>query len=145
MFQTILVGADDSTTASRAVRTAVELVKTLGGDLHVVTAYHPPSAHVAAATALPQEYFDKVTDPADLLLDRLRADISKEGVEARYHPAAGSPAEAIVRVADQVGADLIVVGNKGMKGVRRVLGSVPNSVAHQANCSVLIVDTVTDS
>ena len=45
-------------------------------------------------------------------------------------------------MADRIGADLIVVGNKGMKGVRRVLGSVPNSVAHQANCSVLIVDTV---
>jgi nucleotide-binding universal stress UspA family protein len=40
-----------------------------------------------------------------------------------------------------VKADLIVVGNKGMKGVRRVLGSVPNSVAHGAHCSVLIVDT----
>jgi nucleotide-binding universal stress UspA family protein len=144
MFRTILVGADDSGTAARAVRTAVELVKSLGGTLHVVTAYNPPSAHAAAVGALPQEYIDRVTDPADLLLAKLREDIAKEGVEARYHPAAGSPAEAIVRVADQVGADLIVVGNKGMKGVRRVLGSVPNSVAHQANCSVLIVDTVSD-
>ncbi len=63
----------------------------------------------------------------------------------KYYPATGDPADAIVRVADQIGADLIVVGNKGMKGVRRVLGSVPNSVAHQANCSVLIVDTVSDS
>jgi nucleotide-binding universal stress UspA family protein len=146
MFNTVIVGADDSETAARAVRTAVELVKTLGGELHVVTAYTPPSAHAAAAaSALPQEYFDRVTDPADILLEKLRQEIAKEGVEARYHPAAGSPAEAIVRVADQVGADLIVVGNKGMKGVRRVLGSVPNSVAHQANCSVLIVDTVSDS
>jgi nucleotide-binding universal stress UspA family protein len=145
MFKTILVGADDSATAARAVRTAVELVKTLGGTLHVVTAYRPPSAHAAVAGALPQEYFDRVTDPADLLLEKLRQEIVKDGVEARYHPAAGDPAEAIVEVADQVGADLIVVGNKGMKGVRRVLGSVPNSVAHKANCSVLIVDTVSDN
>jgi nucleotide-binding universal stress UspA family protein len=94
---------------------------------------------------LPEEFFDRVTDPADLLLEELRAGISKEGVEAKYYPAAGDAAEAIVRVADQIGADLIVVGNKGMKGVRRVLGSVPNSVAHHANCSVLIVDTVSDS
>ena len=49
-----------------------------------------------------------------------------------------------MKVADHVGADLIVVGNRGMKGVRRVLGSVPNSVAHSANCSVLIVDTVSE-
>jgi len=41
-----------------------------------------------------------------------------------------------------VKADLIVVGNKGMRGARRVLGSVPNSIAHSAPCSVLIVDTV---
>jgi nucleotide-binding universal stress UspA family protein len=44
-------------------------------------------------------------------------------------------------VADSERADLIVVGNKGMKGARRVLGSVPNSVAHRANCSVLILPT----
>ena len=94
---------------------------------------------------MPEEFFDRVTDPADLLLEELRASISKEGVEAKYYPAAGDAAEAIVRVADQIGADLIVVGNKGMKGVRRVLGSVPNSVAHHANCSVLIVDTVSDT
>ena len=142
MFKTIIVGADSSATAARAVATAVELVKTLGGSLHVMTAYRPPSTRVVM---LPDEYIDKVTDPADLLLGNLRDKIAGQGVEARYHPAAGDPAEAIVRVADQVGADLIVVGNKGMKGVRRVLGSVPNSVAHQANCSVLIVDTVSDS
>jgi nucleotide-binding universal stress UspA family protein len=142
MFKTILVAADDSTTAARAVQTAVELVKALGGDLHVMTAYHPQSVKTER---LPAEYMDRVTDPADLLLEKLRKDIEKEGVHARYHPAAGSAADAIVKVADHVGADLIVVGNRGMKGVRRVLGSVPNSVAHGANCSVLIVDTVSES
>jgi nucleotide-binding universal stress UspA family protein len=121
MFKTVLVAADDSVTASRAVTTAIELVAALGGKLHVMTAYHPGSVK---ADKLPEEFMDRVTDPAE------------------YHPAAGDAAEAIVRVADQVGADLIVVGNRGMKGVRRVLGSVPNSVAHKANCSVLIVDTV---
>jgi len=139
MFKTVLVAADNSVTASRAVAAAVELVKILGGDLHVVTAYRPESVKV---DKLPDEYMDRVTDPADLLLARLRESIVAQGVEASYYPAAGDAAEAIVKVADQVGADLIVVGNRGMKGVRRVLGSVPNSVAHQANCSVLIVDTV---
>jgi nucleotide-binding universal stress UspA family protein len=142
MFKIVLVGADSSVTASRAVATAVELVKAVGGTLHVVTAYKPEPAHV---DKLPDEFFDRITDPADLLLEQLRSGISEAGVEARYYPAAGDAAEAIVRVADQVGADLIVVGNKGMKGVRRVLGSVPNSVAHHANCSVLIVDTVSET
>ena len=139
MFETVLVAADSSVTASRAVATAVELVKAVGGTLHVVTAYKPEPGR---GDKLPDEFFDRITDPADLLLADLRAGISRAGLEARYYPAAGDAADAIVRVADQIGADLIVVGNKGMKGVRRVLGSVPNSVAHLANCSVLIVDTV---
>jgi hypothetical protein len=51
----------------------------------------------------------------------------------------------VVAIAEEVGATLVVVGNKGMKGVRRVLGSVPNAVAHKAPCSVLIVDTEGDA
>lgn len=141
MFKTILVAADDSMTAARAVSTAVELAKATGGTLHVMTAYNLPSAPVEV---LPGEYLKTLTDDADLLLERLRKGIADGGVEARYHSVAGPAPEAIVRVADDVGAELIVVGNKGMKGVRRVLGSVPNSVAHQANCSVLIVDTVSE-
>jgi nucleotide-binding universal stress UspA family protein len=53
----------------------------------------------------------------------------------------GNPAEQIVAVAEEQHVDLIVVGNKGMRGVKRVLGSVPNAVAHSASCSVLIVAT----
>jgi nucleotide-binding universal stress UspA family protein len=141
MFKEILVAADDSETAARAVSTAVELVKTTGGSLHVMTAYSAPLTY---SGVLPPDYLDTVANAADLLLEKLHDGIAIEGVEARYHPAPGPTAEAIVSVADQVGADLIVVGNKGMRGMRRVLGSVPNSVAHHANCSVLIVDTVSE-
>ena len=139
MFNTVLVAADDSVTAARAVNTAVELVKATGGTLHVMTAYNLPSAPVEV---LPGEYLTTLKDDADLLLERLREGIAEKGVAALYHSVAGPAAEAIVSVADHVGAELIVVGNKGMRGMRRVLGSVPNSVAHNANCSVLIVDTV---
>ena len=64
-----------------------------------------------------------------------------EGLDTRVHTAVGDPAEVIVRYADQVGADLIVVGSRGMRGTRRILGSVPNSVAHKAGCHVLIAKT----
>jgi nucleotide-binding universal stress UspA family protein len=47
-----------------------------------------------------------------------------------------------VKIADEIEADFIVVGNKGMKGASRILGSVANSVAHNAPCSVVIVDTI---
>ncbi len=139
MFKTVLVAADSSETAARAVSAAAELVKAMGGHLHVVNAYKPEAVW---ADKLPGEFSNTLSEPADLLLSDLRLAIESAGVKAEYHAAKGDPAEAIVRVADRIEADLIVVGNKGMKGVRRVLGSVPNSVAHQANCSVLIVDTV---
>jgi nucleotide-binding universal stress UspA family protein len=47
----------------------------------------------------------------------------------------------MISVAEGVGADLIVVGSKGMKGARRIIGSVPNSVAHRAPCHVLVAKT----
>ncbi len=141
MFENVLVGADSSVTAARAVRTAAELCKAIDAKLHVVTAYKPESVRVAD---LPAEFADRITHPADVLLEELRAMIEKIGVTAEFHAATGEPAEAIIRVADRIGADLIVVGNRGMRGVRRILGSVPNTIAHSANCSVLIVDTITE-
>jgi nucleotide-binding universal stress UspA family protein len=59
------------------------------------------------------------------------------------HMVPRDPSDAICETARAVEADLIVVGNRGMKGMRRVLGSVPNSVAHHAPCDVLIVETKT--
>ena len=53
----------------------------------------------------------------------------------------GDAVKAILQVAGEVDADLIVVGNKGMRGAGRLLGSVPNSVTHKAPCSVLVVKT----
>jgi nucleotide-binding universal stress UspA family protein len=57
------------------------------------------------------------------------------------HARFGAPAEVLCDLAAHLQADLIVVGNRGMKGGRRFLGSVPNTVSHHAPCSVLIVDT----
>jgi len=72
---------------------------------------------------------------------RARRTARLAGIEVQAHTGTGDPARSIVEVAELENADLIVVGNKGMVGVRRVLGSVPNSVAHQAPCSVMIVQT----
>jgi nucleotide-binding universal stress UspA family protein len=57
------------------------------------------------------------------------------------HAKTSDAADALIKKADELGVDLVVVGNRGMKGVRRVLGSVPNMVAHGVNCSVIVVDT----
>ena len=71
------------------------------------------------------------------------AEVAKEdGVAVEVHARQGDPADAILDVAEETKADLIVVGNKGMTGARRfLLGSVPNKVSHHAPCSVLIIRT----
>jgi nucleotide-binding universal stress UspA family protein len=64
-----------------------------------------------------------------------------EGVNAHGHAIPGDAVDVILDTAVGVGADLIIVGSKGMRGARRYLGSVPNSVAHGAHCAVLVVKT----
>jgi len=139
MFHTVVVGADDSSTARQAVAAAVQMARMSGARLHIVTAYDPKSVRL---DDVPSEFRMTTLHPADLLLRSLSEIARQQGIEPEVHPAAGAPAEAVVRVAEQCGADLIVVGNKGLRGVRRVLGSIPNSIVHEAPCSVLVVDTV---
>jgi len=67
--------------------------------------------------------------------------VSNTAPRVETYPRTGSPAEVLCELADQVRADLLVVGNRGMQGGRSFLGSVPNSVSHHAPCSVLIADT----
>jgi nucleotide-binding universal stress UspA family protein len=140
VYDVVVVGADDSPTAKEAFDRAVEFTKMSGGVLHIVTAYKPKPVPTAD---IPDEfrYAMASTGDADELLRRLAALATDAGVRSEVHAATADPADAIISVADREGADLIVVGNKGMKGARRVLGSVPNSVAHRANCSVLILPT----
>jgi nucleotide-binding universal stress UspA family protein len=139
VFETVVVGADESATAAEAVRVAIELVKLSNGNLHIVTAYKPQQLRSAAG----EEFTKSLTtdDVAESVLADLASRARTAGIAVETHLKSGAPAESICDVATQVKADVIVVGNKGMAGLRRVLGSVPNSVAHQAPCAVLIAFT----
>jgi nucleotide-binding universal stress UspA family protein len=141
VFDTVVVGADDSPTAAEAVRKAVELVKLTAGKLHIVTAYQPQ--HFSSSSPEIDTYVKSLGSDvlATSLLAELQSRARLAGIEVETHALTGAPADAICEVAAKVNADLIVVGNKGMQGVRRILGSVPNSVAHQAPCDVLIAFT----
>jgi nucleotide-binding universal stress UspA family protein len=138
MFDVILVGADDSSTARRAVETACELTAMSKGTLHIVTAIGSP---LVVNSSSPEFKDGTGEDDGQALLQTLSFIAKKHGVEPVLHSAQGDPADVLIAKAHELGVDLIVVGNRGMKGVRRVLGSVPNSVAHGAASSVLIVDT----
>lgn len=146
MFTRIVVGTDGSDTAAEAVRQAIDLAKLAGAGLSIVSAYEPlPKRQVEA------EKLDAPTDvqyeigpreDVNLVLDAAAASARKEGLEVQTHPVQDDPADAILNVAEETGADLIVVGNKGMTGARRfLLGSVPNNVSHHAPCSVMVVRT----
>ncbi len=142
MFSNIVVGTDGSDTASAAVALAVQLAKDQGAKLHLVVGVHTPAAVAVPAGGA------NVSDPsgggllrgvAQRMLEEVAGHV--EGLETEIHTGVGDPAEVIIRCADEVGADLIVVGSKGLRGTRRILGSVPNSVAHKAGCHVLIART----
>lgn len=142
MFKVIVVGADGSVTARRAVEAASEMAQFSKGILHIVTAF---GSKAYAEGSRPDEFKHINTDgEVDALLQELSFIAKKRGLEPVLHAVKGAPAEVLIELADKVDADLVVVGNRGMKGVRKVLGSVPNSVAHGANCSVAIIDTTVD-
>ncbi len=139
MFETVVVGTDGSETAAEAVRVAIDVVKSSAGKLHIVSAYKPQ-----AFTGMAQHEVPRSLDAGDLaeaVLHDLASRAKVAGVKAEIHHGTGDPATVICDVAKKVDANLVVVGNKGMTGMRRVLGSVPASVARQAPCSVLIVQT----
>jgi nucleotide-binding universal stress UspA family protein len=145
MFDTILVGTDGSPTADRALDAAMELARSQPAVLHVVTAYRPLSqAEIAdRRRGLQPARRHEIDEAAEArrILDDVRTRAAAVGINVELHARVGEPGAVVVDCAREVSADLVIVGNKGMKGVRRVLGSVPNHVAHSAQCSVLIVDT----
>ena len=138
----IVVGTDGSATATEAVRRAVELAAAQGARLHVVTAYRPRAARADAA--LPEAWQWK-TSPGEVAEQAARAaaeTATAAGLDVECHAQPGDPADVLVDVVERVGADLLVIGNKGMRGAgRMVIPSVPNRVSHRATCDILLVDT----
>jgi nucleotide-binding universal stress UspA family protein len=146
MFGTIVVGTDGSETAAKAVSEATELARALGASIELVCAYEPvPSQRLRSESReVPSDVQWMVTprEDADATLREASEAIQEAGVPVISYAREGDPADAILDVAEERGADLIVVGNKGMTGAKRfLLGSVPNRVSHHAPCSVLIIRT----
>jgi nucleotide-binding universal stress UspA family protein len=148
MYGSIVVGTDGSETAKEAVRQAAELAKAVGADVLLVSAYEPVSESRLRheRTEVPEDVSWMVNPREDVqaVLDGEAERIKGDGVKGEVLTFAreGDPADAILDVAEEKGADLIVVGNKGMTGARRfLLGSVPNKVSHHAPCNVMIVRT----
>ena len=125
-IRTIVVGADGTEAAGKALHVALRLGRVLGTEVHVVSAYN---------------VLQSASD-AEAVLSAATRDARAEGPETITHARRDDPAEALIAVAEEQDADLLVVGNTGMRGASRfLLGSVPDKVSHHAPCSVLIVRT----
>ena len=146
MFKTIVVGTDGSETASKAVAEAVGLAKAVGAKVLIVSAYEPVSdarlREEGRQVPADMQWMVNPREDVDSTLQDAAGGAQDAGVEIETFARQGDPADAILDVAEEQGADLIVVGNKGMTGAKRfLLGSVPNKVSHHAPCSVLIIRT----
>jgi nucleotide-binding universal stress UspA family protein len=146
MFKRIIVGTDGSPTATEAVQQAIDMAKMSKARLEIISAYEPvPSArlreegeHISGDVA----HALNPREDVNLALDKAKAMAKKAKVDVVPHAREGDPADAILDVAEESNADLVIVGNKGMTGAKRfLLGSVPNKVSHHAPCAVMIVRT----
>jgi nucleotide-binding universal stress UspA family protein len=146
MFRQIVVGTDGSDTATEAVRQAADLAKKVEAKVGIVSAFEPVSQQRLREERqqVPEDVAHTVGPREDVeaTLAEAAKVVESEGVEVTTFARQGDPADAILDVAEEENADLIMVGNKGMTGAKRfLLGSVPNKVSHHAPCSVLIVRT----
>jgi nucleotide-binding universal stress UspA family protein len=148
MYKQIVVGTDGSIGANVAVDAALELARLTGATMHVVHAHKLSTAyHLAAAVevgVVPNivESNEAIIEESRRICGEVVANADRVGVKTEVHLEPGDAADALIRVATDAHADLVVVGNRGMSGARRfVLGSVPNKVSHHCPASLLIVDT----
>ena len=140
-YRTVVVGYDGSSNADRAVEAAADQVGS-DGTVHVVTAFHPDNRLAEHLGQLPEE-FRYVYDEDTVEKERQQAALAalqERGVDCEGHVVPADPATAILDVADREGAELVVVGSRGLGGMKRFLrGSVSARVAAHAPMSVLIV------
>lgn len=123
MYERIIVGTDGSKTAAKAVERAVQIAETSNASLTIMTAAKPSKGQPVVDAAKDAHRESSAT------IDTLVVD--------------ADPVSALIETAKNGGYDLVVVGNKGMTGVRRFLeiGAVPNKLSHHLPTSLLVVRT----
>lgn len=143
MVRAIAVGTDGSETATKAVDFAIDLAQRYGARLVAISSYHPVSHDRVEREreGAPRDIQWAIGphEDVDAVLAAVKTRAEAAGVQTTTLASEGDPAEVLVKHAGEQAADVLVVGNKGMQ--RRVLGSVPNTVTHRANCTVVVVKT----
>ena len=142
MLRTIIAGTDGSDTATLAIEHAVDLTEKVGAELVVVSAYTEPTDGAEGHTRADSP--GASAHGAAIARALLRDVESRHGgtISLRTLALAGEPSAALVGQAEREGADLLVVGNRGMAQAQWLRRSVPGKVAHRTPISVLVVDTM---
>jgi nucleotide-binding universal stress UspA family protein len=138
-MKVIIVGVDNSPTAFKAAEAAHRLATAKQARLHIVSAYD--SDHVEVHGTGSDSWTTSDGNHAEEVAGNVAARLATTGLSITFSAVRGKPAEALIHEAERHEAELIVVGNLRMRGLGRVLGSVANTVAHNAPCDVLIVKT----
>ena len=140
-FRRLLVPLDFSKDADAALDLAIALAKEQGAEIHLVHAYELPAAvAMAYGVAIPQTVWEGVQEAASERLQQGLARVKKAGVSGKTHLVTGPAADAITSAAAAQKADLIVMGTRGLTGLKHVLlGSVAERVLRTAPCPVLTV------
>ncbi|WP_159706437.1 universal stress protein [Arthrobacter sp. 18067] len=139
MTGVVIVGVDGSETAMRAARAAQQLAIGLGASLRVVSAFDSNRTEVVEIGT--DKWIVSDAAEAETVARTVAEQLADDRLDVTYSAARGKPGEALVKEAEMQDARLIVVGNRRMQGLGRVLGSVANTVAHTAPCDVYIAKT----
>lgn len=137
----ILVPTDFSTHAGKAIEHAVELARSFGATVHLLHSYHLPlQLSMPEPAVLPAGFWEDLRKQAETRLTELRNEIEAKGVACQAHASAEPPSQAVLDAAEQLHADLIVMGTRGLTGLKHVLlGSVAERTVRHAPCAVLTV------
>jgi nucleotide-binding universal stress UspA family protein len=140
-FETILVPVDFSDHSKEALDTAIQVAKLFESTIHLLHCYHIETAGISPyGIVLPSGYYEDIRDAATKRVSDWREMVSKEGIKAESILSADSPSLAINLAAEETNADLIVMGTRGLSGLKHaMLGSVAERVVRLAPCPVLTV------
>lgn len=143
-YKTILVAIDFSQHSGQALQRAKQIAQIYDAELHVIHVTEIPTYPVLediAITGMPGIWDDELGDKLyNAAQDRLKSLVLKEGIEpTSCLVLTGIPRVEVIAKAQQINADLIVIGRRGISGLQRLIGSTADAILHEAACDVLAV------
>ncbi len=143
-IKTILVATDYSDDAKAAVGAAIDLAKAFDANLHLVNAYHVEIPAVYGGFGgdfiVPQDLLEPLRRSAEASMNALLKELTDDGNNVEGHVVMEYPSRAILDEATRISADMIVVGTRGLTGIKHVIvGSTAERVVRLADCPVLTI------